>query len=322
MADLQGFLSAQEIDYTLLGKNISEKREARKLGLREAAEECGGISYSTLSRLERGTARPDLETLKRVIAWLDISPSSLFMGAQPIRAHLRAQKNLISTVAAALADAVKAVRATLADTDQPAETPPPSTALRAYRRLSHTHREELAVKFRETIKVGVDTALDPFRLDVRGARVEFIDKIAAIPPKALDTLTGSHAKFWSAATIPLNESESEWIIVLNSAHTTERKRATVMEEICHILLGHNLSTLSHIEGQTFRDYNKDQEADAFGLGAAILVPRPALLTHVRHGESAEAIAKHFGVSKELIEYRIKMTGAWYDYKVLQHVTTK
>lgn len=95
-----------------------------------------------------------------------------------------------------------------------------------------------------------------------------------------------------------------------------------MEEICHILLGHNLSTLSHIEGQTFRDHNKDQEADAFGLGAAILVPRPALLTHVRHEESAEAIAKHFGVSKELIEYRIKMTGAWYDYKLLQHVTTK
>src|SRR2546422_6949735 len=101
MADLEGFLSSGEIDYRLLGKKISERREAQAIGLREAAEQ-SGISYSTLSRLERGTARPDLETAKRLIAWLDISPSSLFMGAQPIRAHLRAPKNLASPVAAAI----------------------------------------------------------------------------------------------------------------------------------------------------------------------------------------------------------------------------
>jgi len=110
--------------------------------------------------------------------------------------------------------------------------------------------------------------------------------------------------------------------VLNSAHTKERKRATLMEEICHILLGHNLSTLAHIEGQTFRDYNKEQETDAFGLGAAILVPKPALLNRVKRGQPADSIAKDFAVSKELIEYRIKMTGAWYEYKLLQDVRTK
>src|SRR2546428_12563321 len=110
MADLQGFLSGQELDYALLGKKIAEKRNATGVGLREAAEQCGGISYSTLSRFERGTARPDLETLKRVVAWLGIPPSSLFMGIQPIRAHLRARKNLVSEVAAALADAVGTVR--------------------------------------------------------------------------------------------------------------------------------------------------------------------------------------------------------------------
>ena len=92
-----------------------------------------------------------------------------------------------------------------------------------------------------------------------------------------------------------------------------------MEEICHILLGHQLTALSHVEGQTFRDYNRDQEQDAYGSGAAILIPRTTLIRRIENGELAETIAKHLGVSQELIEYRIKITGAWYQYKLRQHV---
>lgn len=52
-----------------------------------------------------------------------------------------------------------------------------------------------------------------------------------------------------------------------------------MKEICHIRLGCRPTTISHIEGQSFRDYDNRQESDAFGLGAAILVPKSALLRH-------------------------------------------
>ena len=86
----QGGFNVGQIDYGQLAERIIEKRKREGLGVREAAEQCGGISYSTLNRLERGTAKPDVETLTRLLAWLGISPSSLFMGAQPIRAHLRA----------------------------------------------------------------------------------------------------------------------------------------------------------------------------------------------------------------------------------------
>lgn len=323
MAELREFLSGREVDYALLAKRIAEKRRATGVGLRDAAEQCGGISYSTLSRLERGSARPDLETLKRVVAWLGIAPSSLFMGSQPIRAHLRARKNLVSEVAAAVADAVRAIREDLDRRrhDDSMEAPYPDPADRFKRRLSSALREDLAIRFRETVKADLDAPLNPFKLQVKGACVEMIDAIPAIAPKTLDVLLKSHASYWSAATIPINDAESEWLIVLNSAHTKERQRATLMEEFCHILLGHSLTTLSHVEGQTFRDYDKSQEQDAFGLGAAILVPQPALLKRVKRSQSAEAIAKHFKVSKELVEFRIKVTGAWYDYKLKQHVTT-
>ena len=321
MTELQGLLRRGDLDYGLLGRRISERRNALGLGLREAADQCGGISYSTLSRLEHGSARPDLETLKRVLSWLDLPASALFMGAQPIRAHLRAQKNLASEVAAALGDVAGAIRSKLALPDSHADVPSSSRPAKDYRRLSHQRREDLALRFRSVVGIDPEQALDPFLLDVQGARVTSIDKFSDVPKETAALLMGAYSRFWSAMTIPLDDAESDWLIVLNSSHKLERQRATLMEEICHILLGHNLCTLSHIEGQTFRDYDADQESDAYGLGAAILVPKPPLVRRVRAGEGADAIAKHFRVSAELAEYRIKRTGAWYEYK-LQQVRTK
>ena len=262
--------------------------------------------------------RPDLDTVKRLIAWLDISLSSLFVGAQPIRAHLRAPTNLASPVAAAIAKLAHAVRREYEVPSERSDSPAPVAG--NSRRLTGSRRERLAVRFRETVSSPPDSPLDPFSLRVKGAQVQSVDKLDCLDPSTIYALTVVHAKLWSAATIPLNDEESEWLIALNPTHTAERKRATLMEEICHILLGHTLTTLSHMEGQTFRDYNREQELDAYGLGAAILVPKEPLVARVRAGTPAEQIAKHFEVSTQLIEYRIKVTGAWYEYKLKQHVT--
>ena len=68
--------------------------------------------------------------------------------------------------------------------------------------------------------------------------------------------------------------------------------------------------------------DETQEKDAYALGAAILSPRDPLAERIQRGESAELIAQHFGVSHQLVEYRIKVTGAWYECQLLQHVKTK
>jgi transcriptional regulator with XRE-family HTH domain len=307
------------IDYGLLARKIGEKRRLDGLGVRDAATQCG-ISYSTLNRLERGTAQPDVPILMRVLAWLELSPSSLLMGPQPVRAHLRAQKTLASDVAEAIAEVVPVARfhyQTLSSRDLDTRSTIDSKS--PYRRLRSSLREEFAHRFRAAINHQIDTPIEPFDLEVDGVQVKRLDEVPDVSAKALSILTTSHRNAWSAVTLPLDDSESSWLILLNSTHTRERQRATLMEEICHVLLGHHLTTISHVEGQTFRDYNREQEQDAYGLGAAILIPKAALIKRIESGESAATIATHFGVSHELVEYRIKITGAWYPYQLRQHV---
>lgn len=61
----------------LLASAIKSKRG--KNGLRETAAEIGGISLSTLSRVEQGNL-PDVETFIKICKWLDVSTDSFIQG--------------------------------------------------------------------------------------------------------------------------------------------------------------------------------------------------------------------------------------------------
>ena len=85
-------------------------------GLRAIAEEIGGVSASTLSRVEQGKL-PDLETFIRLCRWLGVSPDRFIPGLQEtpndtpaapqtkrdiITAHLRTDRTLDPKTAEAL----------------------------------------------------------------------------------------------------------------------------------------------------------------------------------------------------------------------------
>jgi IrrE N-terminal-like domain len=63
-----------------------------------------------------------------------------------------------------------------------------------------------------------------------------------------------------------------------------------------------------------RDYNQTDEEAAYAVGAAALVPYGALRRLVMKGRTSHEIARHFLVSRQLAEYRIKVTHLWADYK--------
>ena len=63
-----------------------------------------------------------------------------------------------------------------------------------------------------------------------------------------------------------------------------------------------------------RDYNQADEEAAYAIGAAALVPYGALRGLVFSGRTAQEIARHFRVSRQLAEYRIKVTHLWAEYK--------
>jgi len=105
----------------------------------------------------------------------------------------------------------------------------------------------------------------------------------------------------------------------------------LMEEVAHVFLGHQPNRLAIVGGnptvregaknpvstsnQTLaRDYNHNDEEAAYAVGAAALVPYEALRRFVTQGRRADEIAGHFHVSRQLVEYRIKVTHLWNEYK--------
>jgi transcriptional regulator with XRE-family HTH domain len=60
------------VDLDGLAALVAGYRRHRDLTLRGAAHECG-VSSSTLSRIERGEAQPDLGTVRRLVDWIGVS---------------------------------------------------------------------------------------------------------------------------------------------------------------------------------------------------------------------------------------------------------
>lgn len=101
----------ESFDSNHLAAMVIAKREGR--GLRATAAEIGGVSASTLSRVEQGKV-PDLDTFLRLCRWLEVSPGEFTESpADPrtdesgqrvdvIAAHLRADRTLDRETARAL----------------------------------------------------------------------------------------------------------------------------------------------------------------------------------------------------------------------------
>ena len=95
-----------------------------------------------------------------------------------------------------------------------------------------------------------------------------------------------------------------------------------MEEISHVFLGHKPSRLevqnTNAAGKTIaRDYHAEIEEQAYSVGAAALVPYAGLKKLIAAGKTSPEMARHFRVSRELVEFRMKITKLWEMYKTVQ-----
>ena len=175
-----------------------------------------------------------------------------------------------------------------------------------------------ALALRDFASVKPDFPLDPFEL-ARFANLIVVnfDQIENLSERAREHLLGAAADAWSGGAVTLPNGMK--LVILNPSHGRARTNATLMEEICHVFLGHDPNRLSVVtkdeRGQVLnRDYRKADEEAAYGVGAAALVPFRALKKFVYTGKTSAEIARHFRVSRELVEYRLKVTRLWADYK--------
>jgi hypothetical protein len=166
-----------------------------------------------------------------------------------------------------------------------------------------------------------DERLNPFELaryaKLLVASFEQIEPFLSDETKEHLLETGSDK--WSGGACSQALPDGRKLIILNPTHGENRQNATLMEEICHVFLGHKPSRLAvenfNKEGKAIaRDYHPEIEEQAYSIGAAALVPFSALRRFVREGKTSREIARHFNVSRELVEYRMKISRLWDEYK--------
>ena len=209
-----------------------------------------------------------------------------------------------------------------------------------------------ALALRDFAGVREHDPLDPFALaQFAKLMVVDFDQVKGLSPESRAHLLGPAAEEWSGGACSRPLPNGWRIVILNPAHGTHRNRATLMEEIAHVFLGHQPNRLAVIggnptvregatnrtamiggnptvrEGATThpaaaRDYNKSDEEAAYAVGAAALVPYQSLRRFVLEGRTADQIARKFGVSRQLVEYRIKVTHLWADYKSVKSLHWK
>lgn len=182
--------------------------------------------------------------------------------------------------------------------------------------------------FRDFARVRSTAALNPFRL-AKFANLVVIDfdQIKGLSARNRQHLLGSASEEWSGGACSRPLPDGRRIVILNPNHGRMRTHATLMEEISHVFLGHQPTTLKIVgedaSGRTVsRDYRQADEEAAYGTGAAALVPFSALRAFVLEGKTSFEIARHFRVSRELVEYRLKVTRLWSTYKVAHPNTSK
>jgi len=165
-----------------------------------------------------------------------------------------------------------------------------------------------------------DERLDPFDLArAAGLLVAPFDQIAPLlTPETREHLLGDGSGNWSGGAASHMLPDGRKLIILNPTHGVTRQQATLMEEISHLFYGHEPTKLAvkrkNRNGEVVaRDYNDEIEEEAYSTGAAALVPYTALARMVSAGKTIREIAKHFGVSPALVEFRIKISKLWDNY---------
>lgn len=177
--------------------------------------------------------------------------------------------------------------------------------------------ERKATKLRQLLGLEVHEPFDPFQL---ASKLQ----VAVVNPRDIPNISATslscvlredHAA-WSAGTVRL--ADGGVVVILNPTHSRLRNKSTLMEEICHVILGHEPTKISVIDAANiaFRSWDKVQEEEAYRVGSAALVPYEALRGMIYASLTIPQIAKHFHVTQDLVEFRIKVNGLWKKYSRL------
>ena len=182
-----------------------------------------------------------------------------------------------------------------------------------------------AIEVKRTLGLGRYAGVDPFiilpRVPARLVDVAVFDARPDIKTILFDT----HREDWSAIGLGVSPATGEELILLNDTHHDHRQKASLMEEIVHVVLGHPRTKLAlpALGEKWVRPYDEDVEDEAYCVGAACIIPWPELFDAVsKRSETVADIAGRHHVSTQYVEYRIRRAGLDRVYKARQRVPAR
>lgn len=175
----------------------------------------------------------------------------------------------------------------------------------AYRRGFKSEANATAREIRAELGLKDLDRLDPWALAVHLlVPVESLSDYAQGAPRAVHHFTVIEAGAFSACTVFDGPRRK---IVYNDAHSPGRQASNVSHELGHALLLHPATPA--LDDRGCRLWNQNIEDEAQWLAGALLLTEDAALSIARERVSVSAAADHFGISEQMVTYRLNVTGA-------------
>ena len=168
--------------------------------------------------------------------------------------------------------------------------------------------ERTAVAVRRELDLAPVDPLDPRQLAERlGVLLVNPRDFPDLPRDIVAQLLVRDATGWSAATLLVLDNP---MVIYNPTHSPGRQASNIVHELAHIMLKHEPAKVifSQDEQMATRTFDKRQEDEANWLGWTLLLPRDALVAARRRRMARTKIAQEYGVSTNLVRYRLQVTG--------------
>jgi Zn-dependent peptidase ImmA (M78 family) len=167
-----------------------------------------------------------------------------------------------------------------------------------------TWANKVATETRTELGLGPFVRLDPRQLaDYLGIPVIDLSSLELDAPAVKRLLTVESSVF-SAVTV---FDGTRRTIIHNDARAPTRQNSNISHELSHGLLGHPPTPA--LDDTGCRVWNQDIEDEASWLAGCLLVPEAAALGIARGRWTTDEAAALFGVSEQMIRFRINGTGA-------------
>lgn len=179
--------------------------------------------------------------------------------------------------------------------------------------------ETIALQRRRALGLAPVDPLPPDRLAASlSVTVRNVDEVPQLDATSRRVLLHRDPDSWSAVTIT---DGTKSVVILNSTHSRGRSASDLMHELAHLIIGHQPGRIDLTEDGALmlNTYDRQQEDEANWLAGCLLLPRPALLWLRRERLVLSEAARHFGVSQDMLQYRLRVTGVDYQVRRAAHV---